>query len=218
MQPYSVAASDMVGKAVEFKCVECNADFYCVPPDSNKTPIQTFLKSDSEKSGSDQIKEPTFGKPKQATPPAQDNTDKPRETTVVPVQDVDASLEIKTLWNDVKENYEDENMHSKFIQLCLKQDLLTYASGKYRKILESNPSDNIAEKMKKRIIGLALASYVPAHSEEVSSFRLGKSGSVALFGVVLMMLGLIPETPRSLIVIGLLMFTIGGGIRFLKRH
>ena len=218
MQPYKVAASDMVGKAVEFKCVECNADFYCVPPDSNKTPIQTFLKSDGEKTGNEQIKEPVFSNPKQTTPPEQDNTEKPRETTVVPVQDVDASLEIKTLWNDVKENYEDENMHSKFIQLCLKQDLLTYASGKYRKILESNPSDNIAEKMKKRIIGLALASYVPAHSEEVSSFRLGKSGSVALFGVVLMMLGLIPETPRSLIVIGLLMFTISGGIRFLKRH
>ncbi len=163
---------------------------------ANKDPIQDFVEKTVTQ------KTPAAPKALDAETPdieaLDSETEKPEVTkTYIPMKGVEVGDELKAVWDNVKAHYDNEKEHKRFLQICLSQDKLTFASEQYRKILDANPNDEIASKMINNIVGLAFASYVPSSSEQAYTFRLGKSGAVAVFGFVIMILGLLPEVGRD---------------------
>ena len=93
--------------------------------------------------------------------------------------------ELKKIWQEVMEEYDDEKIHEKFINKSIQLNDLTYASAQYHNILESHPHEEMAEKMQKRITFLAMTIMTPEHAEEPERFRFGISGLFAVLGAML---------------------------------
>lgn len=76
-------------------------------------------------------------------------------------QSVTGSSYLREMWDHVIADYGNRDFHEKFIQTALAEKNLPYASQQYRKMIEANPADDIALKMRDRIIQLVTVTYVP---------------------------------------------------------
>lgn len=69
-----------------------------------------------------------------------------------------ASTDVSTIWQQVLADYENRNLHDQFIQKCFAEKNLPYASQQYRKMLELNGQDAIANKMQAQIVTMLMAT------------------------------------------------------------
>lgn len=71
------------------------------------------------------------------------------------------SQKLEDQWKDVLTEYDNKDKHEKFISDSLSTKNLQFASQQYRKMLDLNPSDEMAKKMIEKIIQVATLTYVP---------------------------------------------------------
>ncbi|MEQ1876153.1 MAG: hypothetical protein ABL958_05870 [Bdellovibrionia bacterium] len=128
-----------------------------------------------------------------------------------------APANLEAEWSALIQNYADEAAHLAFIEKAITSKNVLFASQKYRGLIEANPSDEIAVKMRDKIIQKVSAIYmtrIPS-SEDVqpSGMRkfvfilMGLGLSIALVG--LMMPG---STGRVIAFVGAGAFAISIGI------
>ena len=66
-----------------------------------------------------------------------------------------ANPELTSLWNQLFQNYDKNDLHDKFILSCFKMKCLSYAIGKYGRFLQANPSDKKTKQAFKKISALS---------------------------------------------------------------
>jgi phage FluMu protein Com len=126
--------------------------------------------------------------------------------------------ELVELWERVVANYEDESMHDQFISACFDAEALAFASQKYGRVLAAAPQEEIAQRMKKRIMGLASFKAESRGSSWSWQFRLpGFNNVVMVMGGAVMTLGLILPNSTNLTGIGVSAIALGIGLRFFHR-
>jgi len=125
-----------------------------------------------------------------------------------------APAELKNQWDQVRENYARVDLHEGFIQKCFLANQLPFASLQYRQILEANPNDDLALKMRDRIIVLSTAAYIPQRRpEEKSSRGAGLTWLLIGAGVLLILTGIMSKELRGVAGVGAAMIVIGVGVR-----
>lgn len=98
-----------------------------------------------------------------------------------------ASRDLKEIWENVVNNYDDEGLHKQFIQACWQEDALDYATGKYQGILEACADDERAKDSQQQIESLSeaqLEASIPTpHIErkKISIFRHIRISAVLIF-------------------------------------
>src|SRR5690606_14286030 len=129
--------------------------------------------------------------------------------------------ELVALWARVLKDYENEVCHNDFISACHRVGCLPYASQQYARILSASPGEEVAKKMRRRII--ALASYkfdarrVPAEAAiEVRS--PGLNSLAMILGAVVMTAGLVLPGLEGLAGIGGALLALTIGIRIVLRR
>lgn len=140
--------------------------------------------------------------------------------------EVAASDSVKKAWELVFESYEKENLHQDFIQICKEEGNLAFAAGKYKRIAEACPNDEITKSridQIEAIVSTPLA--IKKETREVDApqkkkrkglpFRIS-SLLVLLCGVVIAM-GFILPNARNLIGIGTSFLFIVLALRFYFR-
>lgn len=75
------------------------------------------------------------------------------------VNDISASIEVRELWDEVLNDYENFEKHQNFINAALADKSLTYAAQHYSRILEVCPQDELAQKAQKEVSSLAFARF-----------------------------------------------------------
>lgn len=123
---------------------------------------------------------------------------------------------VANLWNEVMGWYEDEDLHEKFIQGCQEAGCLAYASFKYSRVLAHRPNDEIARKMRKRILGLASVLAAARLPREERKVRLpGLNGLAIMLGTLVTSLGLMAPGLGNLTGVGGAMLVLALVMRFL---
>jgi phage FluMu protein Com len=126
--------------------------------------------------------------------------------------------ELVELWERVVANYEDEAMHDQFISACFDAEALAFASQKYGRVLAAAPQEEIAQIMKKKIMGLASFKAESRGSFRSWQFRLPGFNSVVMaLGGAVMTLGLLLPNSNNLTGIGVAAIALGIGVRFFHR-
>lgn len=69
-------------------------------------------------------------------------------------------------WKTLITDYENKELHEKFISDALASKNLQYASQQYKKMLDMNAGDEIAKKMIDKIIQVATLTFVPPTRKE----------------------------------------------------
>ena len=121
-------------------------------------------------------------------------------------------------WEDVKKNWGNLSFHKKFVDFAIQQKKISYAANRYQRVLQENPSDQIAQKMRLDLIEEAVHA-IPAPSLKDAQKTARRSGllfMVNLVGVILICLGLGVEGLRQLIAVGASLFVLTFG--FSKLH
>jgi transcription elongation factor Elf1 len=132
-----------------------------------------------------------------------------------PKSKVSGNKLLEQSWQAVLDEYANEKRHESFIQLCLQENNLPFASQQYRLILEGNANDETAIKMRDKIINIATLTYVPPKRELPDKRRrFGISGIIMLVGFICIVLGLLNEALRQTIALGAAMIVAGFLIRF----
>ncbi len=102
---------------------------------------------------------------------------------------VSASTYLQQLWEHVISDYGNKEFHEKFIQTALAEKNLPFASQQYRRMIEINSADDIALKMRDRIIQLVTVAYVPPARPPLSeNKRWGVKIFVFIIFVILLVL------------------------------
>lgn len=126
--------------------------------------------------------------------------------------------ELAELWRHVMENYEDEARHDKFVQACFRAQCLPFASQKYARILAAAPTEELARKMRKCIVGLASFRMEVASSQNPVVFRIPSMNSLILaLGSACMTIGLVLPKQKDLVGVGLAAVLLGFGVRYFLR-
>lgn len=138
----------------------------------------------------------------------------PASRTTFNVAPEEAPAELKRQWDLVRENYARVDLHEAFVQKCFGSNQLPFASLQYRQIIEANPSDDLALKMRDRIIALSTAAYIPQRRQEEKSSRgSGLTWLLIGAGVLLVLTGLMSKDLRGVAGVGAAMVVIGVGVR-----
>ena len=108
---------------------------------------------------------------------------------------ISSPVVLETAWKNILENYGDEAIHLAFIEQCIDSKNVLFASQKYRQLLEANPSDQIAVKMRDKIIQKVSAIYMtripgseeeePGNARRIIFVAMGLGLSLALLGLML---------------------------------
>lgn len=61
------------------------------------------------------------------------------------------------LWQDAVQSWQDAAAHDAFLKHCSVAGLLPAAGRRYRERLDAHPADAVADKMQKRVVGMAMA-------------------------------------------------------------
>lgn len=219
----------------QFQCTGCQSFFafnWPLPPDSEK--VQTLLINRELEF----VKAPEPPKAQATVPPvpsqtcfrcgvksAPDLKECPKcgvvfekVKTMKSSQKVIAST-IQVAWEQLANDYSDGKKHEAFVQLCLSQENLAFASQQYRSVLAAQPHDEIAKKMQERIVQMAAVTYLASRGEideKPRWFGLTKFGIVLAF--LLIGTGLFSPYLRSLIAVGcsILVFIIA--VRYFARQ
>lgn len=120
-------------------------------------------------------------------------------------------ISLKAGWDNVLANYEKPEVHEKFISDCLGQKQLTYVSAQYRKMLEANPNDTIALKMRDKIIGLATLTFIPPRREDKASERIAFPMMVAMLSGMIGVIGSFTPKLKWLQPVGFSIFLLAAG-------
>lgn len=232
---YSVARSEIRSERPEFHCDACHAKFAMpFPQASERIEYETVLiakgtgLSEPPQWTSLEEKYGTFSCPFcQATckkGAAECGScgrvfEKAKRTQIEPKRDLIGSESLRSLWNQVMAEYANEARHESFVQQALTEKSLPFASQQYRQILEANPSDPIAMKMRERLINLATMTYVPPHrSFQTRARRISFPIVLILVGVLLMATGVLFTPMRSIISVGAVIATLGAGFMAISRR
>jgi hypothetical protein len=97
------------------------------------------------------------------------------------VNQVASSKVMEDMWTEVISDYENNEKHEKFISQALKEKKLPYASQQYKKMIDTNGSDEIASKMIAKIINVATLTYVPPFRKEPPKSTRWLTTSILLF-------------------------------------
>ncbi len=132
------------------------------------------------------------------------------------------STELVSLWQAVADDYPNTAKHESFVARCLEQQRLAYASHKYAQILVNAPTEEIALKMRNRVIGLVSYGF-DAKSNGLSrltwQFPLPSLNSfIILLGSILMWVGFGFPHARQTAGLGFAMIALALGLRFFMRR
>lgn len=141
--------------------------------------------------------------------------EKKKETAPVvaatPQQSVRQGLDIlDQSWEDVKKNWGNMSHHKKFVDYAVQQKKISFATNRYQRVLEENPSDQIAQKMRLDLIEEAVHA-IPAPTLREAQKTARRSGllfMVNLVGLILVGLGIGVEGFRQLIAVGAALFVL----------
>ncbi len=126
--------------------------------------------------------------------------------------------ELNALWRDVLENFSAENLHERFIFACHDAECLPFASQKYGRILQANPSDETAKKMRRKIVALASIRAQISSVPAPKAFPFPKLTSLAIFlSAAILFVGIFVPPLRNLAGLGAAMLGLSLGIRFYLR-
>lgn len=116
-------------------------------------------------------------------------------------------------WEDVKKNWGTHSFHRKFIDSAIQQKKISFAANRYQRVLEENPADEIAQKMRLDLIEEAsLAIPTPTLKEaQTTARRSGVIFLTNLVAVLLIGLGVGLEEARQLIAVGASLFIVTFG-------
>lgn len=122
------------------------------------------------------------------------------------------------LWESVLSDYENEQKHEAFVAACRRADSLPFAAHVYSELLALAPNEDIATRMRHRIVGFAsykaeTSSIGPAWNYRVPGFNaLG-----IMLGTMLLVLGALLPGTGNLSGIGIAMLVLSLGVRFALR-
>jgi hypothetical protein len=126
--------------------------------------------------------------------------------------------EILELWDEVLANYADESYHERFVMACYTTNTLAFAAQKYARILSASGNEEIARKMRKKIVGLASFKTEIRGSDGIYRFR-----SPLLLNLILVLagaattIGLLLPKMKNLTGIGLATIALAMGVRYFLR-
>ena len=143
---------------------------------------------------------------------------KPLPDGVVGEIRLEGRRDILELWETIIGDYEDEIRHERFVEVCADAGCLAYAAQKYSRILAVSPQEEIARRMKKRIVALASYPLEMRGTNGVHTFRVPKFVDLILFlGSATMTAGLIFPHMKSMAGVGLAAIVLALGVRFFLR-
>jgi hypothetical protein len=123
---YQVETSAIYSLTPHFECRACGSVFAFEFPPENPEQVQTFLV-----------------RQKEAEAPAE-------EPSLV----LQAQPSLVQMWNNIFEDYEDEERHEDFIKRCSESDALAFAKMKYEDLRAATGDDPVCEKFLKQIDAL----------------------------------------------------------------
>jgi hypothetical protein len=98
---------------------------------------------------------------------------------------VRASLKLDQSWSDIILDYSNINKHEDFVNMAITEKNLPFASQQYRKMLELNPMDEVAIKMRDKIIQVATLTFtLPQRGQVKQSSKLFRNIFIAFITVI----------------------------------
>jgi len=73
--------------------------------------------------------------------------------------DVDGNKRLEIAWQDVISRFEEPEVHARFIKQTMQEQMLPYAAYRYRRILEADPHNELAKKMRNQISEISQVAY-----------------------------------------------------------
>lgn len=228
---YSVDTSEIRTEKPQFECVSCTTRFwFAFPADAGLIEVPTFKfgRPDAQSQQAQSIHQAesfvcskcAYKNPKGAVECASCGLvfEKSRKKALGVKDNVEGTAELKSLWARILEDYNNISLHETFIKLALGQKNLPFASQQYRQILEVSPSEEVALKMRDKIINLATVAYVPPKRELGVKKRVSLPVIIILAGVALVTSGLVVTQLRSIIPIGAFFCAMGAGILYFNKQ
>ncbi len=122
-------------------------------------------------------------------------------------------------WKRVLEEYNDPKRHEAFVQTCLKNNNLVFASHQYGNILKQTPQDEQAIKFQSRIVELASLTYLSNQAREKEPRRqLNMIGVAIGLSVLMILIGIILPSARSMVAVGCGMLAFVIGLRVFSKN
>lgn len=232
---YSVDATEIRTEKPQFECVECHTRFWFrFPPASDLVEVPTYFMDQNAASIKPLPQQDTAAEtPKDfactkcgaKNPKGSDECvrcglvfEKHRKQMHGPKEMISSTPELKSLWERVLSDYSNETLHETFINLALGQNNLPFASQQYRQILEASPSEEMALKMREKIINVATLTYVPPKREFAAKKRFPLTTIIIAVGLFLMLTGFVVAPLRGVIPIGAVFCTIGFAIVYISKR
>lgn len=133
--------------------------------------------------------------------------------------EISSTESLKTSWNAVMDNYEHDNFHQEFIDLCLAEKKIDFAAQKYSKILMAYPGDRVAQQMLERIENLAMATFgSPLDIEKPpSKKRFRWTFLLMSLGLSMVLIGYFIPQLRNMVGVGVALMFLTAAVRFYFR-
>ncbi len=230
---YVVDSAEIRTEKPQFECVTCQTRFWFSHPSSpDLLEIPTFVVGEpaarSQPPGPSQISpietfhciKCGYKNPKGAAECVSCGLvfEKFRKKNLGVREDIKGSTELRKAWSSVIEDYTNQALHEAFIKLSLAQNNLPFASQQYRQILESSPSEDVASKMRDKIINLATQTYIPEKRLVLTKQKKISVPVVIIFvGVIFFMTGFLSTQLRSVMPIGAVFCAVGFAIIYYSK-
>lgn len=242
---YSIDREEVRTEKPQFECVSCQTRFwFSFPPPSDAKEVKTYRAgegaAESQDAGPEKIKPipslspintsiqlDTFACSKCGYQNLKGSSEcsscgmvfeKARKQALGIKQDVSGTPELKTLWERVISDYDNQAVHEAFINMALNQKNLPFASQQYRLILEANPNESMALRMRDKIINIATLTYVPPRRELPQKKKLSIPMIVIGIGLLMIITGFLIPQLRSVIPLGGFIAVLGGGSLIIGRR
>jgi hypothetical protein len=121
-------------------------------------------------------------------------------------------------WRLVMDDYDNPTAHTEFFERCLEAGELPVAARRYQRILNVNPSDEIALKMRERITEFVEAPLKSSPHVHLPSWRSALFSFVILVGTLLAVTGFSVDWARNLIGVGVSLILTAIGARVYLRY
>lgn len=185
---YTVDWADVHELQPRFECVTCHTHFYVEAAQAVNTLTEIIGVKENHFENSHDLNDVTeslFNCPKCSAPYSAGENEckkcgviflkfaekKLHKLSEVGDTSITASGELKSLWEDVLNDFENEIAHQKFINAAWAEASMDYAAAKYRGILDVVPNDEWALKAQNRIRDLNSIKFEIQADEEASVFK-----------------------------------------------
>ncbi len=208
---YSINPKEVRESKPRFECVNCHSQFWLAFPDCLKQsevvgfPIE-WLKSDLDFAESVETKEcpkchkvsPLNAKDCKSCGLVFDKY-RAKKEDVLP-----SSPTIEAAWKKVLDRYESEERHFSFLRVCQSEDNLSNALHRYSALIEAQPMDRLAKKMRDSAKALLenKASNFHMKSKPKRPFLRPLGGVMVLLSVSLLIWGCVSPEFRNMIGVG----------------